>query len=252
MSDIASRISSRLRSLSDSGQALVAKRFFKTGPGEYAENDRFLGITVPQIRGLAKEFLSANPKDLIPLLKSRWHEERLCCLVIWVAQFRKSQSHDEKRILSDLYSAHLAHINNWDLVDISAAQLFGEYLLVTRNPDPLTELLQSRSLWERRIAIVSTWAWIRSGDISLTLRFAEALFHDSEDLIHKATGWMLREAAKIDESSVLDFIETHGPRIPRTMLRYAIERIDEKKRKAILLKTKTAGIVRPPPPCTIL
>ena len=252
MSDIASRISSRLRSLSDSGQALVAKRFFKTGPGEYAENDRFLGITVPQIRGLAKEFLSANPKDLIPLLKSRWHEERLCCLVILVTQFRKSQSHDEKRILSDLYSAHLAHINNWDLVDISAAQLFGEYLLVTRNPDPLTELLQSRSLWERRIAIVSTWAWIRSGDISLTLRFAEALFHDSEDLIHKATGWMLREAAKTDESGVLDFIETHGPRMPRTMLRYAIERIDEKKRKAILLKTRTAGIEGSPPPRTTL
>ncbi|NBS51897.1 MAG: DNA alkylation repair protein [Spartobacteria bacterium] len=223
---MASRISNRLRSLSDSGKALVAKSFFKTGPGEYAENDRFLGISVPQIRGLAKEFLSANPEDLIPLLKSRWHEERFCCLVIWVTQFRKS--------------------------DISAAQLFGEYLSPTRNSAPLAKLLQSPSLWERRIAIVSTWAWIKSGDISLTLHFAEALFHDSEDLIQKATGWMLREAAKIDESGVLDFIETHGPRMPRTMLRYAIERIDEKKRKEILLKTKTAGIVRPPPPCAIL
>ena len=150
MSDIASRISNRLRSLSDSGKALVAKSFFKTGPGEYAENDRFLGVSVPQIRGLAKEFLSANPEDLIPLLKSRWHEERFCCLVIWVTQFRKSQSLDEKRILADLYSAHLAHINNWDLVDISAAQLFGEYLSPTRNSAPLAKLLQSPSLWERR------------------------------------------------------------------------------------------------------
>jgi len=169
-----------------------------------------------------------------------------------IQSFRKSQSLDEKRILADLYSAHLAHINNWDLVDISAAQLFGEYLSPTRNSAPLAKLLQSPSLWERRIAIVSTWAWIKSGDISLTLRFAEALFHDSEDLIQKATGWMLREAAKIDESSVMAFIEVCGTRMPRTMLRYAIERIDEKKRKEILLKTKTAGIVRPPPPCAIL
>ena len=234
MSDIASRISSRLRSLSDSGQALVAKRFFKTGPGEYAENDRFLGTTVPQIRGLAKEFLSANPKDLIPLLKSRWHEERLCCLVIWVTQFRKSQSHNEKRILFDLYSTHIAHINNWDLVDISAAQLFGEYLLETRNPAPLTELLKSRSLWERRIAIVSTWAWIKSGDISLTLRFAEALFHDSEDLIHKATGWMLREVGKREVTTLQKFLDRHAAAMPRTMLRYAIERLPEDERLAYL------------------
>lgn len=252
MSDIASRISKHLQALSDSRQSLLARRFFKTGPGEYAEDDHFLGIPVPRIRALAKEFISANPEDLLPLLKSRWHEERACCLVIWVAQSRKSQSLDERRIIFDLYFSHLAHINNWDLVDISAPQLIGGYLLETRNPSPLGLLLESRSLWKRRIAIVSTLAWIKCGDISLTLRFAQDLIQDPEDLIHKATGWMLREAGKVDEAGVLSFIETHGARMPRTMLRYAIERLDEKRRKAILLKTKTAGIVGPPPPCTIL
>ena len=252
MRDIASRVSERLQAISDPGQALLARRFFKTGPGEYAENDHFLGISVPRIRALARNFISANPEDLQPLLKSRWHEERVCCLVIWVAQSRKCQSLDERRNIYDLYFTHLAHINNWDLVDISAPQLVGGYLLETRNPSPLGLLLKSRSLWERRIAIVSTWAWIKSADISLTLRFAQDLIQDREDLIHKATGWMLREAGKVNEAGVLSFIETHGARMPRTMLRYAIERLDEKRRKAILLKTKTAGIVRPPPPCTIL
>ena len=248
MSDIASRISERLQALSQPNKALLVRRFFKIAPGEYAENDDFLGVPVPEVRALAKGFLSTAPADLLPLLKSRWHEERMCCLVIWVAQSRQAEHPEARQTLFELYISHLPHINNWDLVDISAADLCGRFLLETHNPAPLAKLLQSRSLWERRIAIVSTWAWIKSGDISLTLRFAESLLKDAEDLIHKATGWMLREAGKVDESGVMTFIEKHGSRMPRTMLRYAIERFDAKTRKAILLKTRTAGIVRPPPP----
>ena len=249
MSDIASRISERLQALSQPNKALLVHRFFKIAPGEYAENDRFLGVSVPEVRAVAKGFLSVCSRDLVPLLKSRWHEERMCCLVIWVAQSRKSQPPEARQTIFELYTSHLPHIDNWDLVDISAADLCGRFLLETHNPAPLAELLRSRSLWERRIAIVSTWAWIKSGDISLTLRFAEALLQDPEDLIHKATGWMLREAGKVDESGVMAFIEKHGARMPRTMLRYAIERLDAKTRKAILLKTKTAGVVRLPPHC---
>ena len=249
MSDIASRISERLQALSQPNKALLVHRFFKIAPGEYAENDHFLGVPVPEVRALAKGFLSTAPADLLPLLKSRWHEERMCCLVIWVAHSRKSQPPEARQTLFELYTSHLPHIDNWDLVDISATDLCGRFLLETHDPAPLFELLRSRSLWERRIAIVSTWAWIKSGDISLTLRFAEALLKDPEDLIHKATGWMLREAGKVDESGVMAFIEKHGSRMPRTMLRYAIERLAAKTRKAILLKTKTAGIVRPPPLC---
>ena len=249
MSDIAFRISERLQALSQPNKANLARRFFKTAPGEYAENDRFLGVSVPEVRAVAKGFLSVCSRDLVPLLKSRWHEERMCCLVIWVAQSRKSQPPEARQTIFELYTSHLPHIDNWDLVDISAADLCGRFLLETHNPAPLAELLRSRSLWERRIAIVSTWAWIKSGDISLTLRFAEDLLQDPEDLIHKATGWMLREAGKVDESGVMAFIEKYGSRMPRTMLRYAIERLDAKTRKAILLKTKTAGVVRPPPHC---
>jgi len=249
MSDIASRISERLQALSQTNKALLARRFFKTAPGEYAENDHFLGVPVPEVRALAKGFLSTAPADLLPLLKSLWQEERMCCPVIRVATARKSQPPEARQTLCVLYPSRLPHIDNWDLVDIAATDLFGRFLLETHDPAPLFELLRSRSLWERRIAIVSTWAWIKSGDISLTLRFAEALLKDPEDLIHKATGWMLREAGKVDESGVMAFIEKHGSRMPRTMLRYAIERLDEKTRKAILLKTKTAGIVRPPPLC---
>lgn len=240
LSRTCSEISEKLHALADAQKAHHAQRFFKTGPGEYAEGDRFLGITVPQVRRVAGAYFSQPPESLLPLLQSPWHEERLCCLVVWCRQYERAKAREQKSQIFDLYLANRNHINNWDLVDISAPKIAGNFLHEAGDSAPLASLLASESLWDRRIAILSTWAWIKADDVSLTLRFAECLLRDPEPLLHKAVGWMLREAAKRKEKDVLDFLTSRGSEMPRTMLRYAIERFEPSQRKFILHNTLPA------------
>ncbi len=241
----AAEISHRLRALADPRRARDAARFFKTGPGEYGEGDRFLGLTVPMVRAVAKQHRSVLPARLLPLLRSPWHEERLCCLIVWVMQFDRANSREVRQTLFDLYWRHRKRVNNWDLVDVSAPRLVGEFLRSEGDPALLAPLVEARKLWDRRIAMLATWAWIKAGDVSLTLKTAEMLSGDTEDLIHKATGWMLREAMKVDEKATLHFLHTHTSALPRTALRYAIERLDEKRRKAILRIPRDHARIRP-------
>jgi 3-methyladenine DNA glycosylase AlkD len=227
-------ISRRLRALADPRRAEEAARFFKTGPGQYGEGDQFLGLTVPMVRAVAKEYRDVPPARLLPLLRSAWHEERLCCLVIWVTQFDRAKSREQRQGLFNLYWRHRKNVNNWDLVDVSAPRLVGEFLRAEDDPAPLASLARAPNLWDRRIAILATWAWTKAGDVRLTLKTAEVLLRDDEDLIHKASGWMLREAMKVNEEATLNLLLTHASAMPRTMLRYAIERLDERRRKAIM------------------
>lgn len=219
----------RLGSLGCPQQAAILARFFKTGPGQYGEDDRFIGVKVPVIRKVAKEFKNLPLPEIKCLLHSEIHEERLLALVILVGQFEKSNDAARKRIY-DLYLANTQHVNNWDLVDVSAPQIVGGYL-EERSRKPLYRLAKSASLWERRISILATFHFIRQGDFADTLKIAEKLLGDKEDLIHKAVGWMLREVGKRDVAMLEAFLNDHCRAMPRTMLRYAIERFPEEKRR---------------------
>jgi 3-methyladenine DNA glycosylase AlkD len=228
----AKKVQSRLRSLADPEVAAASARFFKTGPGAYGDGDVFIGVRVPAIRKVAKEFKALPLPEIETLLHSEIHEERLLALVILVGQFEKGDDTTRKRIY-DLYLANTGHINNWDLVDLSAPQIVGGYL-ETRSRKPLDRLVKSASLWERRISILATHRFIRHGDFADTIRLAEKLLGDKEDLIHKAVGWMLREVGKRDVAVLEEFLGKHCRVMPRTMLRYAIERFPEKERVAFL------------------
>jgi 3-methyladenine DNA glycosylase AlkD len=219
----------RLRSLGCPKQAVILSRFFKTGPGQYGEGDQFIGIKVPTTRKVAKEFKNLPLIEVECLLHSDIHEERLLALVILVGQFEKGDNATRKRIY-DLYLANTRHINNWDLVDLSAPQIVGGHL-ETRSRKPLDRLAKSVSLWERRISILATGWFIWRDDFADTLRIAENLLGDKEDLIHKAVGWMLREVGKRDVAVLEEFLVQHSRTMPRTMLRYAIERFPEEKRR---------------------
>jgi len=227
----------RLGCLGCPEQATNLARFFKTGPGEYGEGDRFIGVKVPVIRKVAKEFKNLSLAEVKNLSRSEIHEERLLALVILVAQFQKSDDATRKSIY-DLYLANTRHINNWDLVDVSAPKIVGGYL-ETRSRKPLYGLAKSASLWERRIGIVATGWFIWRDDFADTLRIAEKLLKDREDLIHKAVGWMLREVGKRDVAVLEEFLGKHCAVMPRTMLRYAIERFPERKRQSYLRIGKT-------------
>ena len=222
----------RLRSLGNPEQAAILARFFKTGPGQYGEGDRFIGVKVPATRKVAREFGNLPLADVERLLHSEIHEERLLALVILVGRFEKGDAAARRQVY-DLYLANTRHINNWDLVDLSAPQIVGGYL-ETRSRKPLDRLAKSASLWQRRISILATHWFIRHGDFADTLRIAEKLLADKEDLIHKAVGWMLREVGKRSVTVLEDFLDKHCKVMPRTMLRYAIERFPEKKRRAYL------------------
>ncbi len=228
----ARRAQERLRSLGCPQQAAILARFFKTGPGEYGEGDRFIGVKVPVIRKIARECKALPLPEVECLLHSDIHEERLLALVILVGQFEKGDDDSRKRIY-DLYLANTCVINNWDLVDLSAPQIVGGYLQ-NHSRKGLDGLAKSASLWERRIAILATFYFIRHGDFADTLRIAERLLDDRADLIHKAAGWMLREVGKRDVLVLEAFLEKHCRVMPRTMLRYAIERLPEKKRRSYL------------------
>jgi 3-methyladenine DNA glycosylase AlkD len=222
-------LSQRLRTLADPARVPVLQRFFKTGKGEYAEGDRFIGIQVPQLRQLCRECRGATIRDAAPLLRSGIHEERLFALLLLVDAFQRGEEADRRAIYA-FYLANTRFINNWDLVDASAEHIVGGWLK-DRSRAPLTKLARSQSLWERRIAIVATLSFIRAGDVDETFRIVDLLMDDRHDLIHKAAGWMLREAGKRDGAALRRYLASRHGRMPRTMLRYAIERFPEQERR---------------------
>jgi 3-methyladenine DNA glycosylase AlkD len=210
-------------------RAIASARYFRTGPGEYGEGDVFLGLPVPTQRLLARRWAGLPLADLATLLESRWHEHRLTALLILVARFRRTCG-KERDALARFYLAHRRRIDNWDLVDTSAPQVLGEWLL-DRPRGMLDKLSRSRSLWDRRIAVLATAAFIRQGQFEDTLRLAERLLNDREDLLHKAVGWMLRSVGDRETGVLRGFLARHAPRMPRTMLRYAIEKLPEAERR---------------------
>lgn len=222
----------RLQKLGSKEKARIAQRFFKTGPGEYGEGDVFLGVRVPELRGLAKEFQDLAPKEIRSLLRSEIHEERALALLILVRRYSVGDEREQERIYK-LYMSHLHFINNWDLVDLSAEHVVGAHLR-KRSKKPLYELVRSANLWERRVSILATFHYIRGNEFSETLKIAKMLLLDEEDLIHKAVGWMLREVGKRDLAAEERFLKTNHRKMPRTMLRYAIERFPEPKRQRYL------------------
>jgi 3-methyladenine DNA glycosylase AlkD len=224
-----------LKALGNDGIAQHSRSFFKTGKGEYGEGDVFLGIRVPELRKLVKAYPDLSLNDLSKLLLSEFHEEWLLSLLMLVARFQRSDQEVKKKIYH-LYLNHTAGINSWDLVDSSAAQIVGAYLNA-RNKKPLYDLAGSQNLWERRIAIIASFHFIRNHEFEDTLRLSELLINDREDLIHKAVGWMLREIGKRHMESEAAFLTRHYRSMPRTMLRYAIERFPEATRQAYLKGT---------------
>ncbi|MBI5729185.1 MAG: DNA alkylation repair protein [Candidatus Magasanikbacteria bacterium] len=213
-------------------QAKVLRRFFKTGPGEYGEGDRFLGITVPQSRAIARKYQELPLLKIEQLLYSTLHEVRLIALLILVEQFKKGTP-SEQKIIYNFYLRHVRQVNNWDLVDLTAPKIVGAYLF-EKDKKILVALAHSRNLWERRIAIVSTFSFIRQDEYKNALKIAKLLIRDDHDLIHKAVGWMLREVGKRSLVTEEGFLEKYYRNMPRTMLRYAIERFPEAKRQKYL------------------
>ena len=226
----------RVRSLANARLAAFAQQFFKTGPGEYGHGDRFLGIRVPTLRSVAREFRGAPPSAAFALLRSPLHEERLLALFLLVERFERGTEAERQKIY-DRYLEHVPrYVNNWDLVDSSAHLIVGAQL-EQRDRAVLDDLARSQELWSRRVAIVATFWFIRRGSYADTLRIAELLLDDGHDLIHKATGWMLREVGKRDAAASEKFLRRHYRRMPRTMLRYAIEKLPERTRRAYLTGT---------------
>jgi len=226
-----------LQKLQDPAVAAQSLRFFKTGKGQYGEGDRFLGIRVPVIRTCVRNYRKLPFEDVLELLRSPFHEARLLAVLIWVSQFKATREPAGQRRLYRGYQDHTQFINNWDLVDCSAEHIVGAYLL-TRDKKPLYRLARSKSLWERRISIMATFHFIRQKHFADTLAIAEVLLHDPEDLIHKAVGWMLREVGNRNRAAEEALLLTHYRQMPRTMLRYAIEKFPEPVRVAYLRGTR--------------
>lgn len=224
-----------LEAAASPAKAKVLRWFFKTGPGEYGEGDRFRGIVVPVLRAIAKRHRSLGWGDLGRLLRSPFHEDRLAALMILVLRVEKAAPAEKDRAMA-FYLARTRHINNWDLVDLSAPAVVGARLVEKNEPALLFELVRSPVLWERRIAMVGSFAFIRGGRPGVAFALAERLLGDSEDLIHKAAGWMLREAGKRDRAGLVAFLESHAAAMPRTMLRYAIEKFPEPDRRRWLAR----------------
>ncbi len=229
-----------LQKLANPQKAKLYMRFFKTGRGEYGEGDKFLGLTVPQQRKIVRKYLAISLKELKQLLQSKIHEYRLVALLILVSKFKKakliSQLAEQKEIF-DFYLKHTKFINNWDLVDLSAKDIIGQYVL--DNPEEksiIYNLAKSTNLWEKRISVLACFAFIRQGKFKETLKIAKMLLKDKHDLIHKAVGWMLREVGKKNQQLEEEFLSKYYRKMPRTMLRYAIEKFDLKKREYYLKK----------------
>ena len=216
-----------LERLTDNKKASFLQRFFKTGKGEYGEGDIFVGLTVPQSRILAVKYKDLSFLEILELLKSKIHEERLIALLILVYRFEKNSN--EQRRIYEFYLKNLKFVNNWDLVDLSSHHIIGEYLL-DKPKDILFELARSKNFWERRISLISTFAFIRDGKLDISLELAEILVDDKHDLIQKALGWMLREIGKKDLETEETFLKKYYKQMRRTALRYAIEKFPEEKR----------------------
>ena len=233
MKQLTKTITNKLQALSDAEKREIFPKFFKAGKGEYGEGDRFLGVTVPNVRAIAKQHKDIALAEIQELIQSEWHEVRLCALIIMV---EKSKKKDEalRKELFDLYLSQTKRINNWDLVDLSCRFIIGEYLL-DKSRDILYQLAQSPLLWDNRITIVSTYAFIRKGQLEDTYALSDLMMHHPHDLMHKAIGWMLREAGKRDSKRLYDYVMNHRADMPHTMLRYAIEKFSPKER-AILMK----------------
>lgn len=225
-------IQNELRRLSNKEIAEHSQRFFKTGKGQYGEGDIFLGIRVPVLRKTAKKYQGISIDECSQLLKSTFHEERLLSLLMLVAIFKKANGKDKKAVYT-LYLANTRFINNWDLVDSSAEHIIGAYLLGI-DKKPIYRLAKSDLLWERRISIMSTFHFIKYNEFVDALRISKILLHDKEDLIHKAVGWMLREIGKRDIGAEEEFLKKYYKQMPRTMLRYSIEKFPEPKRQRYL------------------
>jgi len=225
-------VKTEMNALADPERASHSQRFFKTGPGEYGQGDCFLGITVPETRMVARRWKQLPLTSVRELLDSGYHEMRLLALVIMVEQFRKADPREQERIY-DFYMQHRERVNNWDLVDTSAPAIVGGYL-ENRSRKILYQLARSGILWERRIAVLATFYFIRNDDFTDALELARILVDDPEDLIHKALGWMLREIGNRDRNAEEVFLKRHYRAMPRTMLRYAIEKFPETLRQRYL------------------
>lgn len=244
-----SQIKAQLREVADAERAKIAVRFFKTGKGEYGEGDRFLGVVTPAQRKIAKRYFAAREFSSVrstlsvvdELLQSEFHEERFTALLILVEQYRRSDDAG-KRDIFDFYLKHLGYVNSWDLVDVSAPGIVGAYLL-DRDPSLLIRLAKSKIIWTRRVAVLATFPFIKSGRFAETLALAERLLieqKDPHDLMHKAVGWMLREVGKRDQKVLEEFLDRCAARLPRTALRYAIEKFPEAKRQKYLALGKSS------------
>lgn len=232
----AEAVQKELRALGSAERAKNFARFFKTGSGQYGEGDQFLGLSMPEIRSVVKHFPELSFSDIKILLKSVWHEERMAGLLILVFQYQKTNDAQKKQDIFDFYLANRATINNWDLVDVTTPHIVGTHLLFRPKKERafLYDCARSENMWERRIAMLAALPFIREGKFTDALAIAEILLGDTEDLLHKAVGWMLREIGKQDEEVLKRFLEKHVHHMPRTTLRYAIEKFPEKERKAWL------------------
>jgi len=228
-------ITSDLEQLADERDAVNLQRFFKTGPGEYGEGDRFRGIRVPALRRLVRAHAATPLADILSLLRSPYHEDRLLALLMLVRQYERADP-SAQQLIYDMYLDNTRYINNWDLVDLSAGAIIGGHLS-ERSRAPLKRLAQSKSLWERRIAVLATFHFIKHGEFDETMSIAAMLLDDREDLIHKAVGWMLREVGNRDGGAERAFLARHCRVMPRTMLRYAIEKFPEEERVSYLRGT---------------
>lgn len=230
----------QLSAFADKEKAKFLIEFFKTGAGQYAEGDKFLGVVVPKVRAIVKNYGQMTFAELQKLIDSPFNEERLASLLVLVKRFQKADSDDVKKQIFNFYKKNLKRVNNWNLVDASAPYIFGDYLF-KRPRDILYKLAQSKNLWERRVAILSTFYFIRFDDFADALKISEILMEDEEDLIHKAVGWMLREIGKRDEKTLKRFLDKHARTMPRTALRYAVERLPAKVRKGFMNAKKNAS-----------
>jgi 3-methyladenine DNA glycosylase AlkD len=222
-----------LEKKSSPAKAKLLSGFFKTGKGEYGEGDVFIGVIVPEQRAVAKKYVHLGLSDLQKLLSSKIHEHRLTALLILIEKYKKNPA--QRKEIVDFYLRNTSHINNWDLVDLSSHKILGDYLL-DKDVSVLYKLAKSDNIWERRIAIVSTAAFIARHRFEHTLKISEMLLQDEHDLMHKAAGWMLREVGKRNLEAELKFLDRNAPDMPRTMLRYAIERLSAQKKKHYMKK----------------
>ncbi len=229
-----SKLLTELKSAGDLERAKNFKWFFKTGKGEYGEGDQFLGIAVPHLREISKKYQTLDLKDLQKLLDSEIHEHRLSSLMILRMKYQNANTKDQSAIVR-FYLRNTKKINNWDLVDLSCHYILGNWLL-DKDRKILYRLARSKNLWEKRISIITTFAFIDEGQFTGSLKLAEILLNDKHDLIHKAVGWVLREIGKKDKKTEIDFLNKHYKTMPRTMLRYAIEKFSDKERKFYLAK----------------